>query len=59
MRRGGTIEDELRVLAAKRADTLDQLVTSMRRLIAIDNRADVLLDRLAAQQAADEPDRMV
>jgi hypothetical protein len=59
MRRGGTIEDELRVLAVKRADTLDQLVTSMRRLIAIDNRADVLLDRLVAQQAADEPDRMV
>lgn len=55
---GHRIEDELRVLSAKRAETLDQFIASFRRLIAIDNRADVLLDRLAEQQAADEPGRI-
>lgn len=53
------IEDELRVLAAKREETLDDFIAAFRRLIAIDNRADVLLDRLWEQQAADQPHRII
>lgn len=51
------IEDELRVLASKRAETLDDFIAAFRRLIAIDNRADVLLDRLWQQQADERAKR--